>query len=1024
MSDTICEGCLQAFGEANGAFFRHLRSTTNPACIRYRQVRLSYRSPSPNASSDRAASPELPQEQAAPADNDRLPNSPAPQAMPFEGDYFGNYDQHDFDDFDEYDGPADDDDDGSEFYPPLSSEDEDDSSDGDNNGERSEEEDADYLEEEHSWEPPLPPHAPPQDAEATPHDASQDPSQPDRCAPGVRQQVEERLRTRTHIVAYPHPDAGARVSARTGATSNERYATEMEDDSNIYSPFISELDWQFARWAKMRGPGSTAVTELLQIPHVSRLFLGQLADTEPSQLATRLGLSYQTSQQLNAIIDKHLNSGRPRFTRREIRINREVFEIYYRDIIECVRALFGDPEFAGVLVFAPERHYADEDHTVRVYFDMHTGKWWWNTQRALDEIRPGATVIPVIIASDKTQLTLFGSKTAYPVYLTIGNLPKDIRRKPSRRGQILLAYLPSTRLEHVSGTASRRRMLANLYHACLTRVLKPLRRVGVDGLSLASGDGVLRRGHPIFVLHVGDYLEQILATGTKQGECPKCPIPRDAIGEYSEHPSELRNLGNVLDALATLDDPNVSYREYAQACKDAGIKPIVRPYWADLPFVNIYQSIVPDLLHQLYQGVIKHLLGWLRKAFGSDEIDARCRRIPPNHNIRLFLKGITKLQRVTGKEHGQMCRFLLGLIIGLPLPGGMSPARLLRAVRALLDFLYLAQYPAHTSESLELLKDALRRFHANKAIFVDLGIRLHFKLPKLHSLEHYILSILLFGTTDNYDTQYTERLHIDFAKDAYRASNHKDELPQMTTWLERREKILRHEIFIQWRLAQQDSRDESDAESTQQAYRPDARRQQVALPPILQKGLQLPLTRIKITRHPSVKALTFERAVHTYGAGQLHDALARFIVQYNDPHLAPAEVRHRAALVYMRFRSFPAFHRLKFILEDAQALGVMEDTHDTAHARPQRTDLRGRLVPGRFDTVLVNEHGTAGGLGLDGYRVGRLRLIFKIPRQASDHLFPDLIHPGHLAVTRPRGRPGEKPPSVIEPLRIGLVAPS
>ncbi|KAI0653229.1 hypothetical protein C8Q70DRAFT_1059466, partial [Cubamyces menziesii] len=373
-----------------------------------------------------------------------------------------------------------------------------------------------------------------------------------------------------------------------------------------------------------------------------------------------------------------------------------------------------------------------------------------------------------------------------------------------------------------------------------------------------------------------------------------CPIPRDAISEYSEHPSELRNLGNVLDALATLDDPNVSYREHAQVCKDARIKPIIRPYWADLPFVNIYQSIVPDLLHQLYQGVIKHLLGWLRKAFGSDEIDACCRRIPPNHNIRLFLKGITKLQW---------------------------------------------------------------------AIFVDLGIRLHFKLPKLHSLEHYILSILLFGTTNNYDTQYTERLHIDFAKDTYRASNHKDELPQMMTWLERREKILRHEIFIQWRLAQQDSCDESDTESTQQAYRPDARRQQVALPPILQKGLQLPLTRIKITCHPSVKALTFERAVHTYGAGQLHDALTRFIVQYNDPRLAPAEVCHRAALVYMRFRSFPAFHRLKFILEDAQALGVMEDTHDTAHARPQRTDLWGRLVPGHFDTVLVNEHGTAGRLG-------------------------------------------------------------
>lgn len=524
-------------------------------------------------------------------------------------------------------------------------------------------------------------------------------------------------------------------------------------------------------------------------------------------------------------------------------------------------------------------------------------------------------------------------------------------------------------------------MLANLYHACLTRVLKPLKHAGVHGINLASGDGILRRGHPIFAIHVGDYLEQILATGTKQGECPKCPIPRNSIGEYSEHPRELHDFDAVLNAVATLNDPDVGYREYACTCKGAGIKPIIRPYWADLPFVNIYQSIAPDLLHQLYQGVIKHLIGWLKKAFGSDELDARCRRLPPNHNIRLFLNGITKLQRVTGKEHNQMCRFLLALIIGLPLPDGMSPVRLVRAVCAMLDFLYLAQYPAHTTETLDLLKDALRRFHANKGIFVDLGIRLHFKLPKLHSLEHYILSILLFGTTDNYDTQYSERLHIDFAKDAYRATNHRDELPQMTTWLERREKIARHGIFVSWRLAQQAAQTDERALHGQSSSSELRTRMltdlcyvdlllQADLDPsasLLQRhGSRTRLSCIKVARYPSVKALTFEKAANAYGALQLQEALAQFVVQYNDPHLTQAEVRRKAASIYLRFQAFPAFHRLKFILEDAQDLGVMEDTRDTAHARPQRRDKRGRIVPGRFDTVLVNEQGDGGDIGVNG----------------------------------------------------------
>lgn len=55
-------------------------------------------------------------------------------------------------------------------------------------------------------------------------------------------------------------------------------------------------------------------------------------------------------------------------------------EVYFRDVIACLRALFGDPDFAPVLVFAPEKHYTDELRKVRLYHDMQTGRWWWSTQ--------------------------------------------------------------------------------------------------------------------------------------------------------------------------------------------------------------------------------------------------------------------------------------------------------------------------------------------------------------------------------------------------------------------------------------------------------------------------------------------------------------------------------------------------------------------------------------------------------------------------------------------------------------------
>ncbi|KAH9986165.1 hypothetical protein BJV77DRAFT_85407 [Russula vinacea] len=122
--------------------------------------------------------------------------------------------------------------------------------------------------------------------------------------------------------------------------------------------------------------------------------------------------------------------------------------------------------------------------------------------------------------------------------------------------------------------------------------------------------------------------------------------------------------------------------------------------------------------------------------------------------------------------------------------------RLIRAVRALLDFLYLAQYPSpHYRHHFP----SQRRFVTipqQQGYLYCPWARAHFDFPKMHSLIHYASSIILFGTTDNYNTEQSERLHIDFAKDAYRATNHKDEYPQMTAWLERREKIQTHTAYI------------------------------------------------------------------------------------------------------------------------------------------------------------------------------------------------------------------------------------
>jgi hypothetical protein len=511
---------------------------------------------------------------------------------------------------------------------------------------------------------------------------------------------------------------------------------------------------------------------------------------------------------------------------------------------------------------------------------------------------------------------------AYPVYMTIGNIPKEIRRKPSHQGQILLGYLPTTKLDHITSDASRRRTLANLFHACMNHILEPIEDIGVPGLPLTSGIGVVYHAHPIFAAFVGDYMEQILVTGVKFGECPQCDIDHNLMGEDDEN-HQLRDMDSVLDALELFDVDPVAF---TKACKACGIKPIIGAFWKKFPYANIFRSITPDLLHQGYQGLIKHLISWLKAACGEAELDARCRRLPPNHNIRLFTKGISHLARVTGKEHNQICRFLLGIIIGIQLPRGLSSSRLICAVRGALDFLYLAQYPCHTTETLQLLDDALKMFKENKDIFIHLGIRSNFKIMKLHFFCHYRPLIELFGTIDGYNTENTERLYIDLAKDAYNATNHKDEYWQMVLWLERKEKIIRHSKFMKWRI--------SDRQISQS---------EKILPSMERHWI------LKMTKHPSVKAVTINSLISDYGAIHFREALARYVAITANPGLTQVQLERAAEQFILPTKTLSIYHRIKFIdLKTSQ-------TADAVHVQPAKTLRHNRKMQARFDTVLVND---------------------------------------------------------------------
>lgn len=71
-----------------------------------------------------------------------------------------------------------------------------------------------------------------------------------------------------YIEKFPSSFAGMPVATAGSEPVYLRYASQLGTSSNPWAPFKSSLDWEIARWAKLRGPGSTAVTDLLKIDGV------------------------------------------------------------------------------------------------------------------------------------------------------------------------------------------------------------------------------------------------------------------------------------------------------------------------------------------------------------------------------------------------------------------------------------------------------------------------------------------------------------------------------------------------------------------------------------------------------------------------------------------------------------------------------------------------------------------------------------------------------------------------------------
>jgi hypothetical protein len=231
----------------------------------------------------------------------------------------------------------------------------------------------------------------------------------------------------------------------------------MDDRQSEYEPFSNATEYALVHWFLQAKCSKGDINRFLSDPRlldIHKLVTFETFD-EMIELVHEIPYGIQ-------------NDG---WTTTEITITSDIqgvldntYKLRFRDIQKSIEFLIGHRPFADSLAYAPIRYY-NGDNNERIYNELHTADWWWDTQLQLPT---GATVIPVLLSTDKTIMTQHhGDEACWPVYMTIGNLNAATRRKQTVPGSVMLAQLPI-----LKENTNKDDIKAHAYHTAMEIILQ------------------------------------------------------------------------------------------------------------------------------------------------------------------------------------------------------------------------------------------------------------------------------------------------------------------------------------------------------------------------------------------------------------------------------------------------------------------------------------------------------------------------------------------------------------------------
>ncbi|KAI0738103.1 hypothetical protein C8Q80DRAFT_1222726 [Daedaleopsis nitida] len=516
----------------------------------------------------------------------------------------------------------------------------------------------------------------------------------------------------------------------------------------------------------------------------------------------------------------------------------EVAGLHHRDIVDLVIGCISDKtsQFRHSYHWIPNKLFWDPPHNqcstsspsphpepLRVYSECYNSDAVLAEEeliRKMDRI-PGDNpaieyvVLPILIWSDETVLSSFGSATLWPIYLYFGHLSKYIRGRPTEFAAHHLAYIPSLPdsfgdyYESVYGTQPSAEVLRFCRRELFTQIWllllnEKFMQAYTHGIVAECGDSVIRRTFFRVFTYSADYMEKVKIAALK-------PNSTYMVPQTLTHKNLLCEAGMLADiarrAALREDDP-ATHSKIAQARrlifeKGSAISgPRVKDLLNEFSLTPT-QILAPDLMHEfelgVWRGIFDHLVR-LIQARGDKavkEFNRRMRLMPKwgRDRIRRFYEDASTRKRMAAHDYEAYLIVIMPVIEGL-ITQDDDDKTIADMLFELANWHALAKLRMHHNVTLANLEHATTHMYAAIRRFTEKTCAAHtaYELPseteartrrartktrgisagesarrvvkfnvintfKYYNLGNYVNYIRRSGSTDNYTTQIGELEH-------------------------------------------------------------------------------------------------------------------------------------------------------------------------------------------------------------------------------------------------------------------------